>query len=419
MTGSHSGHSQPPLQYQPAIPIPRGKLCIWLFLSTEIMFFSALIGTYIVLRFGAPAGTWPTPEDVHLQEWIGAINTLVLICSSATIVFALEAAKSNRRGLARAYLFTTFCLGAVFLGVKAYEYNEKFSHGIYPRQPRSLIHEKADIYYLSDVTTALRSQVGELELAKAEGESFTTAQEEKLAQLSLLSKSLGNWTEEQVAKEIDPFQQQLAIDALAHAINPLRHDATVIEAYLKDQQARLTTEKSKLEAAVGEVSGELEQIVAREAEVLSALQPLKEQQSAGELSDSQQSELDTLQSQRDQILETKVPLENRQAELARELDPIASRLAFLDKYGHAEEGLNEMLHLELPFVIPSGNMWANTYFLLTGFHALHVLMGLLAFLIVLPLSLNAARAGLIENLGLYWHFVDIVWIFLFPLLYLF
>ena len=45
------------LQYQPALPIPNGKTCLWLFLSTEIMFFAGLIGAYIVLRFGAAA--WP------------------------------------------------------------------------------------------------------------------------------------------------------------------------------------------------------------------------------------------------------------------------------------------------------------------------------------------------------------------------
>jgi cytochrome c oxidase subunit III len=70
-------------------------------------------------------------------------------------------------------------------------------------------------------------------------------------------------------------------------------------------------------------------------------------------------------------------------------------------------------------MIPGGNMWASTYFLLTGFHALHVLVGLIVFAITLGLWLDFHRAGLIENIGLYWHFVDLVWIFLFPLLYLF
>jgi len=48
-------HGHLTLEYQPALPISNGKLIVWLFLSTEIMFFAALIGTYIVIRFGAPA----------------------------------------------------------------------------------------------------------------------------------------------------------------------------------------------------------------------------------------------------------------------------------------------------------------------------------------------------------------------------
>ena len=75
--------------------------------------------------------------------------------------------------------------------------------------------------------------------------------------------------------------------------------------------------------------------------------------------------------------------------------------------------------LRLPIVIPGGNMWASTYFTLTGFHAVHVLVGLIVFALMLPMRLGVAAAGMIENIGLYWHFVDLVWIFLFPLLYLF
>src|SRR5437773_9149838 len=114
---AHAEHLE--LEYQPALPMPNGKLFMWLFLSTEIMFFAGLIGTYIVLRFGAMA--WPAPHDVHLREPIGAFNTFVLICSSVTVVLALEAARLNHAGKAKGYILLTFLLGSVFLGVKAYE----------------------------------------------------------------------------------------------------------------------------------------------------------------------------------------------------------------------------------------------------------------------------------------------------------
>ena len=83
-------------------------------------------------------------------------------------------------------------------------------------------------------------------------------------------------------------------------------------------------------------------------------------------------------------------------------------------------GLNDEYHwLKMPIVIPGGNMWASTYFTLTGFHAMHVLVGLDLLCHHAADDVTIERAGMIENIGLYWHFVDLVWIFLFPLLYLF
>src|ERR1700691_5565879 len=79
-------------QKRMGLPLSHGKLAIWLFLVTEIMFFTALIGTYLILRNGTPSRTpyyrWPTPHDVHLIEYLGAINTFVLICSSVSVVLA-------------------------------------------------------------------------------------------------------------------------------------------------------------------------------------------------------------------------------------------------------------------------------------------------------------------------------------------
>src|SRR5258708_36031258 len=110
---SDAGQGHPPkLVYQPALPITNGKLFMWLFLSTEIMFFAALIGVYIVYRFGAQV--WPATHQVHISERIGAFNTFVLICSSVTIVLSLEAAKSHKDPVAKLWLAVTLALGSVF-----------------------------------------------------------------------------------------------------------------------------------------------------------------------------------------------------------------------------------------------------------------------------------------------------------------
>ena len=169
----HGAHGHIELEYQPAVPVSKGKLAVWLFLSTEIMFFTALIGAYIVLRFGAPQGSWPSPHDVRVVEWLGALNTFVLICSSVTIVFAMESAKRDVVDKARKWLMLTFVLGCVFLGIKAYEYNSKFSHGIHPAAPRSLLYDRPDVNYLAGVKACCDQQLSLL--AKGDEEQAESA----------------------------------------------------------------------------------------------------------------------------------------------------------------------------------------------------------------------------------------------------
>src|SRR6478672_6621377 len=224
---SHAHHAAVKLHYQPALPLGRAKLCLWLFLSTEIMFFAGLIATYIVLRFGAPPGTWPTPHEVHLQEYVGAFNTFVLICSSVTIVLALEASKQNQAGVAKFWMVLTFILGSVFLGVKAYEYNEKFKHGIFPTRPHSRIYEKADLYYVQGVRLSLATQRDKLVARQADlqqqSKSLSENESHKLAVLNDLLTNLVQWTELRAvrdAPEGDQLARRLAIDKMAKAIYP-------------------------------------------------------------------------------------------------------------------------------------------------------------------------------------------------------
>ncbi len=112
-----------------ATGIPSGKLAMWVFLASEVMFFTGLIGAYIILRMSHLA--WPGDEG-HLSVPIGTLNTLVLLCSSATIVLSLSAAERRQVPAARNWLLATIVLGCLFLGIKGYEYHAKFSHHIYP-----------------------------------------------------------------------------------------------------------------------------------------------------------------------------------------------------------------------------------------------------------------------------------------------
>ncbi len=124
-----------PQQAHMGLPLPNGKLAMWLFLVTEIMFFTGMIGVYVILRNGTPNHSpfhWPEPHEVHLVEWIGAVNTFVLICSSLTVVLAHHAAHVGRPRQAMIYVGATLALGFLFLSIKGYEYSQKFEHDIIP-----------------------------------------------------------------------------------------------------------------------------------------------------------------------------------------------------------------------------------------------------------------------------------------------
>ncbi|MCH8828473.1 MAG: heme-copper oxidase subunit III [Planctomycetes bacterium] len=99
------------------------------------------------------------------------------------------------------------------------------------------------------------------------------------------------------------------------------------------------------------------------------------------------------------------------------MEEVSKRLEKLQENDEYGELISSVHH---PAPIPYGNLFASTYFLMTGFHALHVIIGMILFLIpLMPVSkLGANCSEWLENCGLYWHFVDLVWIFLFPLLYI-
>jgi len=120
-----------PLEAHTATGVPNGKLGMWVFLASEIMFFTGLIAAYVVLKISSPQ--WPGPAG-HLSVPIGTLNTLILICSSTTIVLALAADARGQIASVRRWLLATILLGAAFVAIKiGIEYTGKFHHEIFPR----------------------------------------------------------------------------------------------------------------------------------------------------------------------------------------------------------------------------------------------------------------------------------------------
>jgi heme/copper-type cytochrome/quinol oxidase subunit 3 len=108
--------------------ISNGKIGMWLFLGSEVMFFTGLIGAYIILRFGQVTWADPTGEGYPLNIPLTAANTFLLICSSVTLVWALQSIQAGKRGLGNLGLLLTTVFGAVFVGVQGVEYYELYTH---------------------------------------------------------------------------------------------------------------------------------------------------------------------------------------------------------------------------------------------------------------------------------------------------
>ena len=101
--------------------------------------------------------------------------------------------------------------------------------------------------------------------------------------------------------------------------------------------------------------------------------------------------------------------------------PKAARLLFFTFLGgltflivKSFEWTGEITH---GFTITSSGFWSY-YYTAAGLHATHVLAGMLIMLWVANSARKNQDLHRVENVGIYWHFVDIVWIFLFPLLYI-
>jgi len=249
---------------------------MWAFLVQEIMFFGGLFTVYLVFRSRYPMAF--AAGSNHLDAFWGGLNTLVLIVSSLTMALTVYYAQKGNRNMQVILIIATMFFGAVFLGVKAIEYTDKYNHGLVP------------VNGLNKKIKAHEKTAGETE-AK---------------------------TEEHHANPRGEFQW---LDEDKHGVK------IVLEA---QKQGHLT----KYEELGYFTNGEY------------------------------------------------------------------------DNHKFTEK-------VRIFFWI---------YFVMTGLHALHMIvgLGLMAWLLVMAWrgSYTAEYYSPVEISGLYWHFVDIVWIFLFPLLYL-
>src|SRR3981081_2427875 len=109
-----------------------GTLGMWVFLVTEIMFFGALFLAYTLYSYQYPAAF--ASASNHLDIRLGAINTAVLIVSSFTMAMAVYSTQIGKQRNTIICLILTMILGTTFLGIKAIEYNDKYTDNLMPVQ---------------------------------------------------------------------------------------------------------------------------------------------------------------------------------------------------------------------------------------------------------------------------------------------
>ena len=106
------------------------KIGMWLFLATEVLLFGGLF-----VGFGLMQSRYPrefVEAHEHLQRSLGALNTVVLLFSSWTMVMGVQAAQKSEKKKLVVFLILTILCACIFLTVKYFEYSHKFEEGLLP-----------------------------------------------------------------------------------------------------------------------------------------------------------------------------------------------------------------------------------------------------------------------------------------------
>jgi cytochrome c oxidase subunit III len=358
---------------------------MWVFLATEIMMFGGLFCAYGVFRY-----LWPEAFHYghrHLDTGWGLINTVIMILSSFTMAVAVYCAQRDQRQPLMLFLALTIICGVCFLGVKAIEYRHKTEAGLLwgahfqpvqtdVRTPPVVLPEAMPLVESVPVMAGDPATGKPLYMASCIGCHGNSGEGvEGVGPPLKGSAFVGQTSLAQLSAMIAAGRQPDAPDSVMNALmpprggNPFLGDDEIanIAAYVRslDQEAAGST------AAAGPDEA---------ADVVAALVPRW---------------VGTRPPQSDSGL-----LPEWRYDLRPSLDSPA-----------------------LPEGVPAhAAKFFGLYFLMTGLHGVHLLigMGVVAWLLWRASRWHFGRqySTPVELGGLYWHLVDLVWLFLFPLFYL-
>ncbi|WP_442509080.1 cytochrome c oxidase subunit 3 [Novipirellula sp. SH528] len=361
-----------------------GKLGIWIFLVTEVLFFGGMFCAYAIFRSLRPEVFEGCSQFLNTK--LGAINTGVLLFSSLTMAWAVRCSQTeNHKGLT-ALLATTLSCAMVFLGVKAIEYSHKFHMGLLPAgffsyDPAHPHHEGGPNYLLWICLPFIIAQVGVViwyAISVLQGKKFQAAV--ALPLIVVCASFFGGVGLGTILESGDSTE--------AHASETGEH------------------------AGEGHVAADGHDHA----------------EHAGDADHAKPESLATLE---DQVAGTDYGVQERLATDAtntgvqNELNAIERQSSMAS--GSAVTGTYKIDatidSVSSEFLTPSrAGVFFSIYYCMTGVHAIHILagIGVLVWLLVRSVreEFNRNYFGPVDYVGLYWHLVDLIWIYLFPLLYL-
>ena len=453
------------------------KVGIWLFLASEVMLFGGLFSSYIFLRIGAD---FPWPVHV-LNPWYGFINTLVLIFSSITVLQAWLALKMRNWGMFKVWMILTIACAGAFMCIKTVEYNDKFHHyGVQLTDGSVLEGHLVNNEYLvkftnvTSVTLSTRlNDVGLLGISvinPGSDASFLKYLVDGKPEFKDESGKAVTLNAGEVARLIAEATKAKKASIKLTAFSPLKfniepgrlasydngkagfRDGTELEGKLEDDTMRLLVDKIDLRRLLPANETKLKKAVAdvENADVWKILGPewkanyLKHNQEQSKEFADKHGKQDPLKNG-DFVREAftmEINLHGSSAGHATKPEGgSADTHKAAESVGHgaaghetAGEGGGHHEHPEFAIqkkdihfysnFTPKYNNFFAIYFALTGLHGLHVVGGALVLSYFLIFGKKMFQqdperlANRVETGGLFWHFVDLVWIFLFPLLYL-
>jgi cytochrome c oxidase subunit 3 len=371
-----------------------GKLGMWLFLATEILFFSGMFCAYAVYRAHHPEIFEFASK--YLDTYLGAANTLVLLASSLTVAWAVRCAQlNNRAGLVYNLVFTLVCAG-IFMGVKAVEYSLKFKEGLFWR---SAYDFKGHVD-LTEVHAGLQN-LGLILLATG-------------VALVVLGYLLGG---ESAARRWAFWALGAAVLGagggclVGNAYTASKEDHGAAHAEDHHGEHHADEEHAEATTSAGEATGE-------QAPDNSATPATTDPAEAGEIKEGAV----------DPTPDAALSDENDAADADDKAAPEAVILPSLGGSVNAEAVAPPVtIPVEEPVLYRNEGrnfpgMFFSIYYCMTGVHAIHILagVGVIVWIVARAAAghFDPEYYGPVEYVGLYWHLVDLIWIYLFPLLYL-